>query len=287
MSIWSPPEASLPAPALWAEAVGRLEAARAARGPFVDPVATQVLLEEMARDAGVRILLQVTAHAGEGGLTLLTGKWGLMAARRRIVIDATAQARLAVEMGASLRATGADEPVVRRALTVHTGVAEPRRVGVGGDLSLRDGTVMAWPTMWPGDVILEAEFELPTDDMSALDVETRRAMAEIAARLRASDPAFGQGSLMHIAHDPILPRERVLVAGDDPAAVTQVECDAGVFDVARGALLPAGADGVVAASPAVDLGPVSARAISHAPNAVRLGEAAARVVQATLEGGAP
>ena len=245
-----------------------------------------MLLEEIARDAGVRILLQVTAHAGEGELTLLTGKWGLMAVRRRVVIDATPQARLAVEMGGSLRATGSDEPVVRRALMIHTGVAEPRRVGVGGDLPLRDGTVMAWPTMWPGEVILEAEFALPAGDMSALDIETRRAMAEIAARLRAADEAFGQGSLMHIAHDPILPRERVLVASDDAAQATQVECDDGVFDVARGALLPASADGVVAASPAVDVGPVSARCVSHAPNAVRLGEAAAQVAQAVLEGGA-
>ncbi|MGD9498291.1 MAG: FAD-dependent oxidoreductase [Armatimonadota bacterium] len=286
MSVWWPPDASLPVPALWREVAGRLAAANAARGPLVDPVATQVLLEQMAREAGVRVLLQVTAHGGKEGPTLLTGKWGLMAARAVVVIDATARGRLALERGASLRATGTDEPVVRRALMVRTGVAEPRRMEVGRGLPLRDSAVMVWPALWPGEVVVEAEFALPIDDTSVLEIGTRRAMAEVAARLRAADEAFGRGSLMHIAHEPILPRERVLVARDDASAATQVECDEGVFDVARGALLPAGADGVVAASPAVDLGPISARACSHAPNAVRLGEAAAQVAQALVEGGA-
>jgi len=227
----------------------------------------------------------VSAHAGGDGLTLLTGKWGLMAARADVVIDASARGLLAEEMGATLTARSTEEPVVRRALMIHTGVTEPRELAVGEDLPLR-GPVMAWPTMWAGDVVIEAEFDLPTDDLSALDVQTRRALAEVGARLRAADEAFGQGSLMHIAHDPILPRDRVLAPGDDAEIATQVECEDGVFEVARGALQPSGTERLVAASPAIDLGPLSARASQFAPNAVRLGEAAAVSAQQMLDGGA-
>ncbi len=286
MSIWSPPDATLPPPALWGEVRDALEDANAARGPLVDPVATQVMVERIAQQAGVRVLLQVQAHPGEEDLTLLTGKWGLMAARSAVVVDATPRGTLAAECGASYAATGTDDPVVRRALMIHTGVTEPRRVEVGDDLPLRDGGVMAWPTLWPGDVVIEAELSLATEDLSALDIESRRTMAEIAARLRRGDEAFGQGSLMQIAHDPILPRERVLVASADGTVVAEVECDAGVFPVTRGAMLPTGAERLVAASPAVDLGPPTARACHHPPNAVRLGEAAAELAQAMLEGGA-
>lgn len=285
MSVWAPPDATLPVPEVWREARDILEAAKAARGPFVDPVATEVVTEQMAREAGVRILLQVTAHADGDGLTLLAGKWGLMAARPQVVIDASARGRLAAEMGATLEPRATDEPVVRRALMVHTGVTEPREMAVGEGLPLR-GPVMAWPTMWPGDVVIEAEFDLPAEDLSALDVQTRRALAEVAARLRAADEAFGQGSLMHIAHDPVLPRDQVLVPGDDAEVATQVECESGVIEVTRGALQPSGTRRLVAASPAIAVGALSARASQYAPNAVRLGEAAATSAQQLLDGGA-
>jgi hypothetical protein len=202
-----------------------------------------------------------------------------------VVIDASARGRLAAEMGAIVEPRGTDEPVVRRALMVHTGVTEPREMAVGEGLPLR-GPVLAWPTLWPGDVVIEAEFDLPAEDLSALDVQTRRALAEVAARLRAADEAFGQGSLMHIAHDPILPRDQVLAPGDDAEVATQVECEDEVFAVTRGALRPNGTERLVAASPAIDLRGLSARASQYAPNAVRLGEAAAASAQQLLDGGA-
>lgn len=285
MSVWAPPDATLPVPELWREARGILEAANAARGPFVDPVATEVVTEQMAREAGVRMLLQVTAHADGDGLTLLTGKWGLMATGAQVVIDASARGRLAAEMGATLEPRATDESVVRRALMIHTDVTEPQELAVGEGLPLR-GPVMVWPTLWPGDVVIEAEFDLPADDLSALDVQTRRALAEVAARLRAADEAFGQGSLMQIAHDPILPRDQVLTPSDDAEVVTQVECKDEVLEVTHGALRPSGTQRLVAASPAVDIGLLSARASQYAPNAVRLGEAAAASAQQLLDGGA-
>jgi len=285
MSIWAPPDAALPAPELWGEVARELEGANAARGTMVDPVAAQVAIERLAIGAGVRMLLQVRAHPGEGGTTLLTGKWGLMAARAAVAIDATQGASLAEQAGAGFELRETGEPVVRRALMVKTGLSEARRVEVGDDLPLVDGTVMCWPGVWPGDVILEAEFAVPTDDRDALEIETRMQMAEVAARLRAEHGEFRQGSLVTIAHDPILPRERVLVGSDDPTVAAQVECDAGTFDVTRGAMLPAGTERLVVVSPAIDVGEASMRACQHAPNAVRLGLAGAGPAAEIIDGG--
>ena len=280
MSTWWP--ADLEAPELWREVMAELERVNAARGTLVDPVATQVALERTADEAGVEMLLQVNAHPGEGDLTLLTGRWGLLAARSSVLIDAGERGRFAVESGAKTRLRGTDEPVVRRALMVKTGVTEPERIEVGDDLPLRDGAVMAWTGVWPGDVILHAELDLPTDEMTALETQSRRTMAEIAIRLRREREDFGQGSLVHIAHDSILPRSSVLEASGDATVVAQVACDAGACEVTRGMMLPEGADGLIAASPALDLGEVSAQSCYHAPNAVALGVAAATLAAERL-----
>jgi hypothetical protein len=275
MSTWWP--LGLGVPDLWAEIVGELERVNAARATLVDPVATQVALERAAEDAGVEILMQVYAHPDEGRRTLLTGRWGLMAARSRVVVDASTRCALAVESGARTRARKTDEPVTRRALMVKTGLTEPERIEVGEDLVLVDGSVMAWTGLWPGDVILQAELDLPTDDMTELETQSRRAMAEIAIRLRRTREEFVQGSLVQIAHDPILPRERVLEASDDPTVVTEIGSEDVALEVTRGMMLPGGAGGVIAASPALDLGEISVQSCYEAPNAVSLGEAAAAI----------
>lgn len=280
MSTWWPPELELPD--LWAEIVGELERVNAARGTLVDPVATQVALERAAEEAGVELLMQVYAHPGGDDLTLLTGRWGVMAARSGVVIDATERGRLAVESGAKSRLRETDEGVVRRALMVKTGLSTPERIEVGEDLPLIDGSVAAWTGLWPGDVILHAELDLSTGDMTALELQSRRAMAEIAIRLRRAREEFAQGSLVAIAHDPIIPRRRVLEASDDASVVARVRCDDGECVVTRGMMLPAGADGVIAASPALDLGEISAQSCYHAPNAVALGKAAAAIADEML-----
>ncbi len=284
MSTWWPPE--LDTPELWSGIVSELERVNAVRDTLVDPVATQVALERAAEEAGVELLLQVRAHPGEDDLTLLSGRWGLLAARSSVVIDAGERARLAVEAGAKTRLRETDEPVIRRALMVKTGVAEPERIEVGADLSLVDGTVMAWTGLWPGDVILHAELDLPTGDMSALETQSRRTMAEIAIRLRRGREDFAQGSLVHIAHDSILPRRRVLEASDDATVLAQVQgaCarDGGACEVTRGMMLPEGAGDLIAASPALDLGEISAQSCYHAPNAVALGVAAAALAAERL-----
>lgn len=275
MNSWWP--ASMQAGALWGEVVDELEAAGATRGSMVDPVATQVALERMAEQAGVELLYQVTAHPGEGDLTRLTGRWGLMAARSGVVIDAGARGRFAAECGAIAQGRQSDEPVIRRALMVKTGLTEPERIEVGSDLPLRDGTVMAWTGLWPGDLIVEAELDLPATEMTALETASRRAMLEIVSRLRANCQALAQGSLVAVALDPILPRDIVLEPSAAGEPVCRLQGDEAEAPVTRGMMLPEGADGVIAASPALDLGEISARECYYAPNAVALGEAAAAV----------
>lgn len=283
MTTWWP--ADLDAPDLWAEVVAELEAANATRGTMVDAVATQVALERSAEEAGVEMLMLVNAHPGEDDLTLLTGRWGLMAARSRLVIDATERGRLAKEAGARTRHRDTGEPVVRRALMVKTGLTEPERIEVGEDLPLVDGAVMAWTGVWPGDVILHGEIDLPTGDMTALEMQSRRTMAEIAIRLRSAREDFKQGSLVSIAHDPILPRNRVLEASDAPTVLAEVHDEEGTCEVTRGMMLPEGAGGLIAASPALDLGEISAQSCYHAPNAVAVGEAAAELAGEMLQQG--
>jgi len=136
-----------------------------------------------------------------------------------------------------------------------------------------------------GDVIVHAELDLPTGDMTTLEMQSRRAMAEAAIRLRRAREDFEQGSLVSIAHDPILPRDRVLEASEDGTVLTQVRCEDAAFPVTRGMMLPEGADGMIAASPALDLGDISAQPCYYAPNAAALGEAAAGLAEEMLQQG--
>ena len=280
LSTWWPAE--LESPPLWQEIVSELERVNAARGTLLDAVAAQVALERAADEAGVELLLQVNAHPSEGDVTLLTGRWGLMAARSRVVIDATERGRLSVECGATSHARATDELIIRRALMVKTGLAHPERIEVGSDLPLAGGAVMAWTGLWPGDVILEAELDLPADYPTAMEMRSRRTMAEIAMRLRAAREEFAQGSLVHIALDSILPRRTVLDASDDSAAVARLQGDAGAVEVTCGMMLPAGTQHLIAASAALDLGEITARSCYYAPNAVSLGMAAAALAAEML-----
>ena len=275
MSTWWPD--CLEVPSLWQDILDELEDANAARGTMVDPVATQVALERAAEQAGVELLFQVNFHPGEGELTLLTGRWGLMATRSGIVVDASERGHFAIESGAKTRDRRSDEPVLRRALMVKTGLNEPERIGVGEGLPIADASVMAWTGFWPGDVIIEAELDLPADDMTSLEVASRRAMIEIVSRLRESREDLAQGSLVAVALDPILRRETVLAATGDDTAACSLHGGEGEVMVTRGMMLPEGTADVIAASPALDLGEITARECYHAPNAVLLGEAAGKL----------
>ncbi len=290
MSVWWPGELELPD--LWAEIVDELSGVNAAHETMVDPVATQVALERRAEEAGVELLLQVNAHPEAADRTLLTGRWGLMAARSAVTVDAGNRGDIAVEAGAQIHARITDEPVIRRALMVKTGITEPERIEIGEDLPLVDGAVMAWKGYWPGDVILEANLDLlPPDaddpaaicrEVAELEMRSRQAMAEIVTRLRRTREEFAQGSLVSVAHDPVLPRSRVLVAsqGDTPSATLR---DDGIeVTVTRGMMLPKGTENVIVASPAVDSGGMTARASYYPPNAVALGEAAALLAEEML-----
>jgi len=97
LSLWE--EASADSPELMAEIIDGLTDAGAAGGGTLDPVATEVLLDRIAAEAGVKILLQVYGHAGDDQRVLLTGKWGLMSAGARAIVDATPTGTLARESG--------------------------------------------------------------------------------------------------------------------------------------------------------------------------------------------
>ena len=280
MSTWWPK--ALAVPPLWAEVVDELRRVSAATSTVVDPVATQVLLERSAEQAGVELLYAVNAHPGEDEITLLTGRWGLMAARSSVLIDASARGRLAVECGATSQSRKSRRSVIRRALMVKTGLSEPKWIEVGNELPVADATSMAWPGLWPGDAIIEVELDLPMDDMTSLEIASRRAMVEVVSRLRASHEELAQGSLVAVALDPVLPRDIVLEPSADGEELCRLHGDEGEVTVARGMMLPERAGGVIAASPALDLGEISARECYYAPNAVTLGEAAGALAGETL-----
>jgi len=265
LSLWHGERESLPASPLMAEVLRGLSSVNAVQDGALDPVATQILLERAAEEAGVKLLYQVYCHWAETGRVTVTGKWGTMSASAPVLVDATRAGGLALEAGASVAARATDESSLRRALMIRTECNEETELEVGDGLPVIGGRILARPGVWPGDVILEARLDIEAADPSDLEIESRRAMATAAARIRERSPGFGHASLVHVAHDAIVPRDRVI-------------------EGAQETLLPAGAPGVVLASPVADLGELTAAACYQACNAVRTGETAAAFAGQLLEG---
>lgn len=254
------------APPLLVEVLDPLRASEAFGEGVVDPVATEVLLDRVSTEAGVKLLVQVCCHPGEDEQVLVTGKWGLMAARAGVVIDATPMGSFAREAGAQVTVRATDELPLRRALMIRGTLTEPREFGVPDELPIPGGKVLARPGRWQGDVILQAALTLEASDPSRFETESRRALTEAGAYLRANEAAFATASFVQVAHDGLLPRTEVCVGSADQP------------------LRPEGVAGVVLASSFADLGNLSAEDWHTANHAVTVGETAAAVTAEMMEG---
>jgi len=273
LSLWE--EVGSDSPGLLTEIIEGLTAAGAAGGGTLDPVATEVTLDRIASDAGVKLLVQVYVQAGGERRVLLTGKWGLMSAGARVVVDAMPTGTLARESGGEALTRATDELPLRRMLIVKADLPEPAEFEVPADLPVSGGTVLARIGRYPGDVIVEARLDLDPASGSRFEIDSRRAMNEIAAHLRASYGPFAHASLVQVAHDAALPRREVLRASEDASPVATLTTADGPLTVTRGAILPEGTSDLALASPAADFGAITTVEYHQAANAILVGEAAA------------
>ncbi len=283
LSLWPGDDERLATSPLMQEIAEGLAAVDALQAGAMDPVATQVLLDRLTVEAGVKLLLQVWCHPREDGQAVLSGKWGTMAARARVIVDGTRKAVPAVEAGVRAVPRETDELPMRRALIINAKSDADTELEVGEDLPIAGGKVRAWPGVWPGDVILEAHLDLDSADPAQFELEGRAAMIEATARLRERVEAFENASLVMVAHEAILPRSEVILGRDDETAATELATESGTVAVKRGAFLPEGTESLVLASPAADLGEVSAVECYQASSAVRIGEAAGAIACELLE----
>ncbi len=282
LSLWPGADQELPASPLMREVLDGLSEVNAVQRGALDPVATQVLLERLASEAGVKLLLQVWCHREKNGRAIVTGKWGTMSASARVFVDGTRSGSFALEAGATSASRDTDEPPLRRAFLIEADYDDDALLAVGDDLPVAGGKVRARRGVWPGDVILEAGLELDSAGGAGWEAESRQVMGEVAARLRSQEEAFSGASLVQVAYDPILPRDEV-AQGSDGASAIQLAALNDTISVTQGALLPAGSEGLVLASPAADLGEITAVECYEARNAVRIGEASAAVAGQLLE----
>jgi len=160
-------------------------------------------------------------------------------------------------------------------LIVQADLPEPTEFEVPGDLPVSGGKVLARIGRYPGDVIVEACLALDPADGSRFEIDSRRAMNEVAAHLRANCEPFANCSLVQVAHDAALPRSEVLRASADTGVVATLATADGPLPVTGGSLLPEGTSALALASPAADLGAITTVEYHLASNAIRVGEAAA------------
>jgi len=262
LSVWV--DESQPGPLLGEVLDGLRSSDAVARG-VLDPVATEVMLDRLSTDAGVKLLVQVCCHPGESGQVLITGKWGLMAAQGALVVDATPAGGFAREAGGRVEVRATDEVPLRRALVVRAELAEEAEFAVPAELPVAGGKVLARPGRWPGDVILQAALTLDRSDPSRFEIDSRHALIDIGAHLRAEERAFSASSFVQVAHDGLLPRSEVCVG------------------TAQQPLLPEGVPGVVLASAFADLGEITAEDWHTAHHAISVGESAAAVAAGMME----
>ncbi|HUS80580.1 MAG TPA: FAD-dependent oxidoreductase [Armatimonadota bacterium] len=282
LSLWLS-EAPDARPGLLRELLDGLAVVDAVAGATLDPVATEVVLDRMADEAGVRLLFQVRCHP-DGEQWLVAGKWGLMAACAGVIVDATPEGLGAAEAGGAVVPRGTGELPIRRALIINAECDAPISLSVPRALPISDGRVTARPGRWRGDAIIEARLDLDAEDPSVLEIESRRALTEVAAYLRAQQPGFAASSLVQVAHDAVMPRSYVIAAGTSGEGDLTLATDDGPVRVRDGALLPEATQRLLLASPAADLGAVTGEECCRPENAIRIGETAARLAASMLEG---
>lgn len=283
LTLWPGDDGCLPSCGLMVEMVEGLAVVNAVQRGAMDPVATQVLLDRLATEAKVKLLLQVRCRLREAGQVVLSGKWGTMAASAAVVVDSTRGGTLALDAGAGVAHRPSTELPIRRALVINAECEADGELEVGEGLPVAGGRMLARRGTWPGDVILEAHLNLETSDPEELELQSRAAVVEAVSRLRERAADFRDASLIMVADETVMPRSRVIMGRDDGAVATQVVLESGPTAVNRGSLLPAETENLVLASPAADLGEISAAECYQAMNAVRIGEAAGLAARQLLE----
>ncbi len=264
LSVWL--ESDADPPDMLNELLDGLSPVNAVATGVFDPVATEVYLDRVASEAGVKLLLQVCCQAGDPGQVLVNGKWGLMAAQTRVIVDATPTGTVAASAGAKIVARETNELPLRRALMVRADLDDDAQFAVPAEFPVSDSTVTARRGRWEGDVIIEAALTLPTSDPSRFEMDSRRALTEIGAYLRTEVPAFAACSFVQVGHDAVLPRDAVCIGTPGEP------------------LVPEAVEGLVLASPVADIGDLSAVACQRPGAAIAVGLSAGEQTVKILEG---
>ncbi|GMV82684.1 MAG: hypothetical protein AMXMBFR7_38680 [Planctomycetota bacterium] len=176
--------------------VDALTARNAFRDGTLDPVAWELLMDELVQAAQIRVHFRALAGAcdAERGLVRLTTKSGPLAVQANVLVDATENARLARSAGAKFQ--GAAGKAVSRAFMVCAvePPAAPESFEVEG---LRE--VLVRPTLWKS----EAQVSFVVDSASAdrAESEQRFAIAKAVEALRARKPGFDKANLALTAHE--------------------------------------------------------------------------------------
>lgn len=263
LSVWVEDDSGSP---LLGELLAGLKSSNAWRAGVLDPVAAEVVLDRLITEAGAKLLLQVHCHPSSDQELLVTGKWGLMAARAAVVIDATPAGRFAREAGATFTARATDELALRRAFMVRAALSAPAEFPVPMELPVAGSKVLARLGRWPGDVILQAALTLDTADPHHFETASRRALTNVGSHLRANEPAFAASSFVQVAHEPILPRAEVCQGCPGQP------------------LVPQGVERVVLASACADFGDLSAEQWHTPAHAICIGETAAELAAEMIGG---
>jgi hypothetical protein len=193
----------------------KLTPQNAYRDGMFDPVATEVLCDQLLTEANVRLHFRVFAGSYESGLIQLTTKSGPMAIHSDVVVDATEESRLAYSAFKK-------EPRIASSYTrsfllcaVRTPIiSEKIRVDADIDAVIR-------PTLWPNEAHVQVQWVSTSPDR--MDSESRRVISRTIATLRKSKVGFETASLSLSAHEPfalIVPKinvesvqENIFIAG--------------------------------------------------------------------------
>lgn len=184
-----------------------MRSAGGVNGFRLDAPIVEMVLERLARHAGVELLLYSTPVAlwrdgDRVGGVVVGNKSGRQIVRARAFIDATEEAAL-------WRLAGTRVPgpaCIRGRLAIfYNHVAGDVR-----DLQLPAvpgvGPLRALPSVWPGEVCISFEAEAPASGWGvpdALGLALRRAIPAVARALRQEVPAFADALLTHTGREPL------------------------------------------------------------------------------------
>ncbi len=184
-----------------------LRAAGGVNGFRLDAPICELVLERLVAQAGIELLLYSAPVAlwrdGErlGGV-VVGNKSGRQIVRARAFIDATEEAALWRLAGTTLP----DPAAIRGRLVLFFNhvAGDPREIAVPPVPGV--GTPRLLPSVWPGEVAVAFEAEVPAEGWgapNALGIALRRAIPTVARVLRAEVPAFADALLTHTGREPL------------------------------------------------------------------------------------